>query len=91
MFGVNVRQVVKGHVNEILGREQLLSEDRMKICKACPLFSDSFGGLCDSKKCWNTSENKLVYGPGEKIICGCGCRLEAKTRLKRSHCVLNKW
>jgi hypothetical protein len=54
MFGVNVKQIVEGHVNELLGREQELSQSRLKICKKCSLYSDVLGGLCDSKKCWNT-------------------------------------
>jgi hypothetical protein len=91
MFGINTRDVIKGHVNELLGRERDLSETRMRICRSCPLFTDIMGGICDSKKCVDKTTNKLQYAPGENTICGCSCRLEAKSRLKKAKCVLDKW
>ena len=91
MFGINVGQVVRGHVNEITKQEQELSKQRMKICRQCPLFTDSMGGICDSKKCYNTETNELSTYPKQGSICGCSCRLKAKTTLKNAKCVLNKW
>jgi hypothetical protein len=91
MFGINVGQVVRGHINEITKQEQELSEQRMKICKQCPLFTDSMGGICDSKKCLNIETGKLQSYPSNGYTCGCACRLNAKTRLRNAKCVLNKW
>ena len=95
MFGINsfeqVSQIAEGHLKELTKQENALYESRMEICKKCPLFSDTLGGICDSKKCWNTESKQLVKYPGEHVTCGCGCRLSAKTRLKNAHCVLNKW
>lgn len=95
MFGENVFEqvgnILEGHYNELVGKEQDLSESRMKICRECPLFTDRLGGVCDSKKCWDTNKKELVSAPGKRIICGCGCRLLAKTKLPRAKCVLNKW
>lgn len=91
MFGINTRDIIKGHVNELLGRERDLSERRMQICRSCPLFTDIMGGICDSKKCIDTTTHQLRYAPGENTICGCSCRLEAKSRLQKAKCVLDKW
>ena len=58
--------------------------------RECPLFSHStLGDVCDAKKCWDG--NKVVKYPGPDIICGCGCRLDAKARVRGAKCVLNKW
>lgn len=92
MFGVNVRDIIKGHINEFTNREQELSESRMKICRKCPLYTEtSLGPICNSKKCYNPETNELRSYPGDGFICGCQCRLKAKTALINAKCVLNKW
>lgn len=95
MFGINsfeqVGDIIEGHYKEITNQENELYQERIKICKKCPLYSDKFGGLCDPKKCWNTVKNTSEDFPGKNIKCGCGCRLSAKLRLKNTECVLNKW
>jgi len=96
MFGINsfeqVGDIAKGHFKEITNQENKLYEERISICRQCPLISDtSFGEVCDASKCWDTINNQLVKYPGPGIICGCQCRLSAKTRLRNAHCVLNKW
>lgn len=92
MFGINVGQVIKGHINEITKQEQELSEQRMKICKQCPLYTEtSLGPICDSKKCYNPETKQVQSYPSEGYTCGCACRLNAKTRLQNAKCVLNKW
>lgn len=95
MFGINsfdqIGDIVEGHYKEITDKENELFEQRIKICKNCPLYSDKLGGICDSKKCWDIIKNTPESFPGKNIICGCGCRLPAKLRLKNAKCVLNKW
>jgi len=95
MFGINsfeqVGDIVEGHIKELVRQENDLANKRLAICRKCPLYSDSLGGKCDNRKCFNTVENKLVNFPGKNVICGCGCRLQAKTRLANSKCVLGKW
>lgn len=52
MFGNidQVKQIVKGHFNEISNKEQELYNYRIRICRECPLYSDtSFGPMCDAK------------------------------------------
>ena len=96
MFGINsfeqVEQIAEGHFKEITRRENELYEMRIQICKKCPLYSQSAAGpICDAKKCLNKKTNTLEPLPRQDIICGCGCRLSAKTRVKSATCVLNKW
>lgn len=94
MFGQvvkNAPQIVEGHIKEITKQENALSEERLAVCKECPLFSDkAFGFVCDAHKCVDKEGNLYQY-PAKGRTCGCGCRLAAKTRLKGAKCVLNKW
>lgn len=96
MFGINsfdqVGQIVEGHYKEITKKENDLYDERIVICKECPLYSDTvLGPVCDSKKCWNKKENILETFPNGNNTCGCGCRLKAALRVKNKKCVLNKW
>jgi len=94
MFGQivkNAPQIIEGHFNEITNREQSLSEKRLSVCRQCPLYTEGrIGAVCDAKKCVNSEGNITTY-PIKGSTCGCGCRLEAKSRLKNAKCVLNKW
>ncbi len=75
--------IIKGHLNELLDKQRDLYNDRIEICKSCPLFTNSkVGAICDS--------NKKVKINGQTFK-GCGCRLSAKTRLKNEKCILKKW
>ena len=75
--------IIKGHINEVLKKEQDLYLYRIGICKECPLYTNTkIGHLCDKAKYINKDY---------KIIHGCGCRLDAKARLFDEKCILNKW
>ena len=93
MFGSNVGQIVQGHVNEALNRETDLYTRRIEICKNCPLFTNKkvVGYVCDSKKYYNPETEESGEFPQKGFINGCGCRLEAKARLKNAKCVLGRW
>lgn len=93
MFGLPVNQIIEGHIKEFKNEERELYEERIEICKKCPLYSISaIGEICDSKKCVNPEKQEVVEKyPNNGSICGCGCRLSAKTRLKSAKCVLSKW
>lgn len=94
MFGINsvdqVKQIAEGWTNYALGREKELSESRMKICRECPLYNTD-KDTCDSKRCWDKANEKLVNYPGKDIICGCSCYMTKKTASPSAHCVLGKW
>lgn len=97
MFGVNsisqIGDIVEGHYKELTKQENDLYTQRIAICKTCPLYSvvDGLGEICDPKKCWNEKEQILETYPSNNNICGCACRLAAKTRVKHAKCVLSKW
>ena len=83
--------IVEGHLNELIGKHRDLSERRMVICAACPLFKSTVTGpICDPDK-WidknNNSSNEYFEGATK----GCSCRLSAKTALKHARCVVGKW
>lgn len=35
------RDIVNGHINEVLGLNKDISQERLKICKTCPLYKNS--------------------------------------------------
>ena len=75
--------IIKGHINEVLKKEQDLYLYRIEICKECPLYTKTkIGHLCDKAKSIN-KDGKMIHG--------CGCRLDAKVRLFDEKCILNKW
>lgn len=84
--------VIQGHWNELLNRENDLSESRLIICRECPLFKNSVVGIiCNKELTLNpiTGEVDTENKPG--FYRGCNCRLEAKTRNVGAHCPANKW
>ena len=92
MFGINVGQIIKGHINEITNQEDDLYKSRIKICQSCPLFTETaVGPVCDSKKCYDPKTEKTTTYPTQGSICGCGCRLGAALRIKNKTCNMNKW
>jgi hypothetical protein len=85
--------IIKGHFNEMFDREDELSEERLAICRACPLFlQHKIKGMICNPNLWldkETNTTSEVYREGMKQ--GCGCRLAAKTRVADAHCPLEKW
>lgn len=78
-----MKEIVKGHLKELVNSSQELRDKRMEICNACPLITATvLGVVCDK-----TKEIKTAAG----TVKGCGCRLEAKTRLKGERCPAGKW
>ena len=78
---MDIGQIVKGHINEVLGLNKDLSEERLKVCYSCPLYSTKLGGLCNSRL-WlnpNTGDVSTIKKEGYKR--GCGFRILAKTKL----------
>lgn len=88
---MNIGNIVTGHLNEVLGLNKDLVTERIKICKICPLFSQKFGGVCNSRLWLNveTGDVSLEAKPGYKR--GCGCRLNAKLTLSNEKCPVGKW
>lgn len=86
------KDIINGHVKEVLNDEEALLKRRLKKCKSCPLFTDKLGGMCDRDKYYDFQKNKQCKPEdSENCIHGCGCRLQAKGRLPYANCVANKW
>lgn len=88
---MGIVDIVDGHVNELLNKNGDLSEQRLEICKNCPLYvTTTMGPICNPRLYIN-QENEIssISKPG--FVKGCGCRLKAKTRVISAHCIIKKW
>ena len=88
---MEIGQIVKGHINEVLGLNKDLSEERLKVCYSCPLYSTKLGGLCNSRLWLNPNTGDVSTTKQEGYKNGCGCRLLAKTKIPEASCPLKKW
>lgn len=88
---MEIGNIIKGHVNEFLGLNEDISEKRMQICKKCPIFKDSLGGICNNRLWLDPKTDDVSYEYKEGYFRGCGCRLQAKTKLSKAICPANKW
>lgn len=88
---LQIGQIINGHINEVLGLNKDIQQERLKICQSCPLLLNKLGGVCN-KKLWlnpNTGQISTKHKDGYKN--GCGCRVQAKTSLPNAKCPLGKW
>lgn len=71
----------------------MTAEERMNICKSCPLYKvdEERGPVCNGDKYISPDGNKssYIYIPGYKK--GCNCMLKIKTKSISSHCICGKW
>jgi hypothetical protein len=90
---MSLNQIITGTVNNILNREEQLQHDRMLICRNCKLILESrlFGEICNSSLCLNVATNHTSTVEKVGFICGCGCILNSKTRVREAHCPVGKW
>ena len=86
-----IKDIVKGHVNELLGLNQDISQVRMNICRKCPLFLNELGGICNPRLYLDAKTGDVSTIKKDGYVNGCGCRLSAKTRLSGSTCPNGKW
>lgn len=88
---MEIKNIIEGHWNEIVGKNEILSDERLRICKQCPLYSSKFGGSCNNRLWLNPETGDISTEALDGYKRGCGCRLEAKTRLEHAACPLGKW
>lgn len=88
-----INQIIEGHYKKIMNKEDTLRDKRITICKSCKLYKidDLLGEVCNKRLYLNpkTNETSVVKKDGFKN--GCGCILQAKTRVKDAKCPINKW
>lgn len=85
--------IINGHVNEALGSNEDIKEERMAICRECPLYKETpMGPVCNSKLYINEKDKETVSDrPKIGYKRGCGCRLNSKCRLPHARCIILKW
>ena len=88
---MEIGQIIKGTVNELLGLNKDISLGRKKICYRCPLFSIKYGGICNDKLWINPKTGDISTEEKDEFIKGCGCRINAKTTLSSAECPIGKW
>lgn len=89
---MGLRNIIDGHINELLGMNVDMGNARLRICKKCPLFKDSFMGYtCNSKLWLNPKTGDVSTEQKDGYKRGCGCRLNAKTKDSKSACPVGKW
>ena len=64
-------------------------EERLAICKRCPLYSVQ--GKCNSSLWMNPNTNDVSTYAKIGYKRGCGCFINIKTKNPHSHCGLGKW
>jgi hypothetical protein len=86
-----IGDIIKGHVNEMLGLNVDISEARTHICVKCPLYLPKLGGICNHDLWLNPDTGDTSTEAKDGYIRGCGCRIKAKTTLPYSSCPAHKW
>lgn len=88
----NISQIAEGFFNNVFDKRKMLYDERIKICRACPLLKvdNIFGEVCN-KSLYINKEGKTSKTPKDGYVRGCGCVLASKTRVDEAHCVINKW
>lgn len=88
-----INQILEGHKNNILNKNEDIYNERMKVCRSCKLYKDDiiFGAVCNKKLYLNPETNETSTTEKEGFTRGCGCSLSAKTRVSEARCPVNKW
>ena len=73
--------------------DEELYNERLEICRACPLGLETARGLICNSKLYISKEDKesISFTPRVGYVRGCSCRLESKLRLTGAHCIVGKW
>ena len=88
---MEVGNIIKGHVNELLGLNKDISKERLKICKQCPLYLEDYGGQCNPRLYMNPKTKDVSIEKKDDYYKGCGCRLLAKTTIPNAVCHNEQW
>lgn len=89
-----IKNIIEGHVNELLDVNSQIAAPRLKICKRCGLYhQNTFMGWmeCNSKLWLNPETNDTSIDAKDGYVKGCGCRILAKIRVAAESCPAGKW
>ena len=64
-------------------------EERLAICKECPIFT--VDGRCNSKLWLNPDTNEVSTYARIGYTRGCNCLVKVKARNPYNHCIVGKW
>ena len=68
------------------------AEERLAICKKCPLCRITDMGLkCDDRKWISKDGSQASFFKKDGWVRGCGCYLIQKTKNPNNHCIINLW
>ena len=73
--------------------DEELYNERLEICRACPLGLETARGLICNSKLYINKEDKTSVSKFPKIgyIRGCSCHLNMKCKHEHSKCIVGKW
>lgn len=73
--------------------DEELYNERLEICRACPLGLETSRGLVCNPKLYINKEDKASVSKFPKIgyVRGCSCSITHKARHEHSKCIINKW
>ena len=87
--------ILQGHINELKSKLNILSKNeeaifmyRAEICNKCPIKN---GNTCDTKRWIHPIKLSASTIKKSGYVNGCGCRLSAKQRSKKSICPAKFW
>jgi len=63
--------------------------ERIEICKKCPIYS--VDGRCNSKLWLNPNTNEVSVYSKPGFVRGCNCIIQVKAKNLNNHCVAGKW
>lgn len=89
-----IRNIIEGHMNELLDVNSQIAQPRLKICKLCRLYTRNrlMGWMeCNSKLWLNPETNDVSTEQKDGYVKGCGCRINAKIRVAGERCPAGKW
>lgn len=89
-----IKNIIKGHINELLGNQEALATPRRKICQQCPLYhTNIFWGWaeCNSKLWLDPETGDISTKEKAGYVKGCSCRIESKITVPSEHCPAKKW
>ena len=66
-------------------------EERLAICKKCPLYNELRGGRCNSNLWLNPETNEVSIYARIGYVRGCNCIVKIKARNPKNHCIAKKW
>ena len=73
--------------------DEELYNERLEICRACPLGLETARGLICNPKLYINKEDKISVSKFPKIgyVRGCSCCITNKAYHEHSKCIVGKW